>query len=111
MGSRLMPVYDYLVVTVCAVMEELAHIKKSTDNTKDAACQSRDDINADNTPAFRDSKSNPMVEEEYEVFNDEDMYCLSDSNTNSVEGTLIDHIKRPFRTVEEYVLIQRRLWN
>ena len=59
--------------------------KKSTDNTKDAACQSRDDINAsDNTPAFRDPNSNPTVEEEYEAFNDEDMYCLDDSNTNSV---------------------------
>ena len=65
-------------------MEELAHIKKSTDNTKDVACQSRDDINADNTPAFRDPNSNPTVEEEYEAFNDKDMYCLSDSNTNSV---------------------------
>ena len=73
-------------------MEELAHINKSTDNTKDAACQSRDDINAsDNTPAFRDPNSNPTVEEEYEAFNDKDMYCLDDSNTNSVEVTLIDH--------------------
>ena len=66
-------------------MEELAHINKSTDNTKDAACQSRDDINdSENTPASKDPNSNPTVEEEYEAFNDEDMYCLDDSNTNSV---------------------------
>ena len=68
-------------------MEELAHINKSTDNTKDTACQSRDDINADNTPAFRDPNSNPTVEEEKDSFNDEDMYYLSDDNTNSVEVT------------------------
>ena len=83
---RLVPLF--WIVTVWTVIEELAHINKSTDNTKDAACQSRDDINAsDNTPAFRDPNSNPTVEEEYEAFNDEDMYCLSDSNTNSVEVT------------------------
>ena len=77
----------FWIVTVWTVIEELAHINKSTDNTKDAACQSRDDINADNTPAFRDPNSNQMVEEEYEAFNDEDMYCLDDSNTiNSVVG-------------------------
>ena len=43
-------------------------------------------INAsDNTPAFRDPNSNPTVEEEYKAFNDEDMHCLDNSNTNSVE--------------------------
>ena len=74
----------FWIVTVWTVIEELAHINKSTDNTKDAACQSRDDINADNTPAFRDPNSNPTVEEEYEAINDEDMYCLDDSYINSV---------------------------
>ena len=49
---------EYRPVTVCAVMEELAHINKSTDNTKDAACQSTDNINAsENTPAFKDPNS------------------------------------------------------
>ena len=72
-------------VTAWTVIEELAYINKSTDNTKDAACQSRDDIyDSENTPAFRDLNSNPTVEEEYKAFNDEDMYCLDDINTNSV---------------------------
>ena len=73
-------------VTAWTVIEELAHINKSTDNTKDAACQSRDDINdSENIPASKDPDSNPTDEEEYEVLFDEDMYCLDDSNTiNSV---------------------------
>ena len=75
----------FWIVTVWTVIEELAHINKSTDNTKDAACQSRDDIyDSENTPASKDPDSNPTDEEEYEAFNDEDMYCLDDSNTNSV---------------------------
>ena len=74
------------IVTVWTVIEELAHINKSTDNTKDTACQSRDDINdSDNTPASKDPDSNPTDEEEYKAFLDEDMYCFGDRNTiNSV---------------------------
>jgi len=77
---------QYISVTVWTVLEELAHINKTTNAIKDAACQSRENLyDSENTPASKDPDSNPMDEEEYEVFNDEDMYYLDDSNTiNSV---------------------------
>ena len=68
-------------------MDELAHRKKSTESTKDVPVSLEMILMLDNIPAFRDPSSNKMVEEEKDSLDDEDMYCLSDSNTNRVEVT------------------------
>ena len=44
-------------------MDELAHRKKSTESTKDVPVSLEMILMLDNTPAFRDPTSNPMVEE------------------------------------------------
>ena len=81
---RLVPVLN---CNSCAVMDELAHRKKSTESTKDVPVSLEMILMLDNTPAFRDPNSNPTVEEEKDSLDDEDMYYLSGNNTNSVEVT------------------------